>query len=228
MDNINEVREDRPKQERIIALNQEFHPFDPHEVTKFNYKGSTINGKDLSLIDGFASDILLTIEDDLKIPIRISADLTVSPAVDSNVVLDHQELGYHIDSGDLSVKTRREKIKQLRKEMGQLDYTKVPLSLVAEGTENLRGLSKEALGILKRLRMIVYFPDSRYEGKPLENPYGLLSPIRFNDFYPLDTGPLPSEVGLMSDSFSIHMPSDINQLQKIKTRFVLVEEQLEK
>ncbi len=225
MDNMQERKELQSKSERVIALGEEFQPFDPKYATP-------------NIIYHDKPSIQLKIDDNLKIPIRISAYICHAQKINSITPFE-PELGYIIDSEDLNLESRLVKIRRLDKELRQdIDFGKAPLNLsIGSGGSMLNELglnregllygyefSQEMLDLFKRLRILIFFPESRFEARPKLD----RGEISFQDYYPIDARPLPIPETYSTldprEGFSLLLPSDPEKLAQIRARFVMVEE----
>lgn len=110
------IKEPQWSERRIIALNQEFHPFDSIES-----KVKKLGVGDLGL-SAFGSHVILDIEDDnLKVPINMS--VAASRAIKRNSITPfNRELGYQIDSEDLKLESRIKKSHRLERERVKRKY----------------------------------------------------------------------------------------------------------
>ena len=88
--------------------------------------------------------------------------------------------------------------------------------------------SQEMLDLLRRLRNLVSFPESRFEARPDETMLNK-GEIHFVDYYPTDSGPLPTTENNsdVREGFSLYLPSDPEKLAQIRARFVLAPEEQE-
>ena len=231
MDNITE--QEQPKPERVIQLGQEFQPFDP----KYAKPGrSSFVG-----INNFISQVKLNLGNDLNIPFDVNTSGSKSRKIVAITPFD-PEVGYQIDSEDLKLETRLQKIERLKEELNKnIDFQKAPLSLnvscdsytlnklglnIGEGYSSSK-FSQEMLTILRKLRLYAFFPKGRFETRPWEISLGL-GEIRFNSYYPIDTGPLPALEHTernVHEGFYLFLPSDPEKLAQIRARFVMVDEQ---
>lgn len=233
MNNIAETKENQPKPIREIQIGQDFHPFDPAYTTQ-NISG--LGHKQSK------SSIVLNIESNLKIPININTYASRTQKGHAITPFD-PALGYQIDSEDLELERRLAKTKRLEDELRQnIDFAKAPLhiSVWSDGDllhelglnkkHKLSGyqFSQEMSDLLRRLRLLVYFPKSKFEAKPWETSLDL-GGIYFREFYPIDSGPLPTSKTYRGsgpqEGFSLFLPSDPEKLAQIRARFVMVEEQ---
>ena len=84
------------------------------------------------------------------------------------------------------------------------------------------------LDLLRRLRNLVSFPESRFEARPDETMLNK-GEIHFVDYYPTDSGPLPTTENNsdVREGFSLYLPSDPEKLAQIRARFVLAPEEQE-
>lgn len=239
MDNIPE--REQPKPERIVSLGEDFSLFDPEY---------TILSRSQNEVTIFKSPIKLNLENNLQTPLNIHA-LTSPTYKGESITPFDPELGYQIDSEDLKLETRVQKMKRLHDVLNRkIDFSKAPLYLAiykydfdstyrlnlneeskrdSVVAENL--FSQEMFDLLKRLRALVSFPEGKgaFEAKSSlkELEHGS---IMFDNFYPIDSGPLPTpaeDAGIIREGFNLFLPSDPGKLSQIKARFVLAEEQPE-
>ena len=243
MDNIPE--REQPKPERVIQLNQEFHPFDPkYTVDRKPYFPRSPQSQSIE------SSIQLNLEG-ANFPLRIEASNYSNPLFNhwGQVMTPFDpELGYQIDYDDLNLATRREKINRLGapKLFETIDPKKAPYlfemftigkHLNEVGLNKKRGVDKfefpkDTKDLLRKLRLHVFFPKLKFEGKiseyDIENGW-----INFSHFYPADSGPLAEgkyedigdEEWFTQESLFLFLPSDPEKLAQIRARFVLVEEE---
>lgn len=216
MDSITET--EQPKPERIVKLGEEFQPFDPSYVTVEVDKNITDN------VNKFRSLIQLDLGDK-KIPFMIYT----SPSLVSwgkSITPFNTELGYQIDSQDLNLEDRTQKYKRLMGKMTEkMYYQEAPLYLEIESEVQIS--EARDLDLLSRLRAYFLFPGSRVEGKPEES-LSKSPRIHINNFYPIETGPLPENKRLwriLDEGFFLFLPSDPEKLAQIRARFVLAPEE---
>ena len=243
IDNKPEATE-QPKPERTVSLGEEFHPFDP----KYTVYRPEIRGSYEEI--PIKSPIQLNLEG-TNFPLEIEAS-SHSDRLFNNwgmcITPFDPELGYQIDSDDLNLATRRKKLKRLGdKLLETINSEKAPYLFQMSAIErnlNKVGLNKkraedtyeyefpkDTIDLLRRLRLHVFFPKLRFEGK-IDELFIKDGSIHFFDFYPADTGPLPVgdeeidvEGWLIRDGLFLALPSDPEKLAQIRARFVLVEEQ---
>lgn len=159
--------------------------------------------------------------------------------------------GYRVSQADFNLESRIKKIRRLRnyKQYGgqEIDFNRNPLyikvktdsSALAEaelGTEVLYSLLEDPklVHLGERLRLQLFFPGGAFEAKG-----HILNGVEFQDFYPADLGPLAAlsaeeiinrglkpiiEIFDLHEGLDIFVPSNLNILQKIKGKFVLVAE----
>jgi len=231
MDNI--IEQEQPKQERLITLGEEFSLFDPKYTNEdFN---PNLN------VDQFRSQIKLNVEE-VNIPITNYAVPSRSPKGQS-ITPFNPELGYQIDSEDLTLESRIAKMRRLDKELRQnIDFAKAPLNIdILSPNYALHELglnrknqmagytsSQKMLDLSRRLRVVVIFPKSRFEAFPWETSL-FLGEVQFRLFYPIDSGPLPISktysISGPQEGFSLYVPSDQEKLAQIRAKFVLADEQ---
>jgi len=231
MDNIPE--REQPKPEREISLGQDFSLFDPKH---------TIKSRSQNEVTIFKSPIRLNLENNLETPLNIHASTSPTYKGESITPFD-PELGYQIDSEDLKLETRIQKMKRLHDTLNRkIDFSKAPLYLAIykhefDSTYRL-GLNEESkrnsvlagnlfpqemFDLLKRLRVLVSFPEGKgaFEAKSSLRELGHGS-ISFDNFYPVDSGPLPVDndlrLGVLHEGFLLVLPSDPEKLAQIKAR----------
>lgn len=249
MDNIPE--KEQPKPERVVSLGEEFQPFDPRYL-KREYRRE--------IPREFRSEIVLNTENGLKIHIDINT-YGLKRIKGRAITPFEPELGYQIDSEDLKLESRLAKIERLKTQLEQdIDFVKAPLLLsiyMSDSDYTLLyewGLNKEQIAeyrkeipkLLRKLRILISFPTSRFEARANENQH--LNITDWSLFYPIDSGPLPTseppiplarkleipEIGEsfpfildIGEGFSLFLPSDLQKLAQIRARFVLAEEKPE-
>lgn len=240
MDNSGEKEIEQSKSIRTILLGQGFNPFDPNRIQQYFLK---------SMVGQIRSPpISLDIGNDVLIPIKIGAysttsSTTLTKKIDSLTPFT-PEIGYQIDSRDLELSERINKIREV--EIGwskSLDPSKASFILgiraeakdlnvlgLNEKSTPIRGLerykfSKETLGLISRLRVRVFFPQGKYEAGPWEL---LLNngEIDFRLYYPADSTPLAtgSDRSELYEGFPIVLPPNLKDLEEIWARFALVDE----
>lgn len=136
------------------------------------------------------------------------------------------ELGYQITQEDFSIGGRWQKTARLG--MENIDFNQNPLSLEINcGNINEVSLrcphdySEVALRTIRNLRLQFYFPTSSFEARAWL-PALASGTILFEHFYPLDLGPMPVDNRLY-EGLNIFVPSDLDKLQQIAARFVLID-----
>ena len=221
MDNIPE--REQPKQERIVSLGEEFKPFqlDRTEIIKRKI------GYD------FNSLLKLNIKDGLQFDFRFLS-MSDRGLKAMGITPFDPELGYQIDSDDLTLDTRIKKFRNLMDTGDYIDFSKASNVIVVMHllSRDDIPISHSMLDLLKKLRLYVFFPTSRYESKYWDN---YLEPSTdakgpwLSHFYPLDTGPLPTDIiqPYMNSGLKLYVPADLEKLSQIRARFVLAEEQPE-
>lgn len=230
-----------PEQEQQLKvvrhLNEEFDLFgSSHGIGKF---------KDHLGIESFHSSIYLDLEG-VKVPLDLYTVGAECPRVNAFTPFN-PELGYQIDSDDLQLETRIKKLQRADREQ-RIDFSKAPI-FIHIGTDSFylhkHGLNtklkdpllhlykfpKEMLDSLRRLRVLVFFPTQHFEARPEEIQLGW-GGISFDDFYPIDLGPLPTakpEAFLgrlkLREGLKLFVPSDFEKLKQIRVKFVLIDKE---
>lgn len=245
------LEQERPKITlEKISLNQEFILFDPKRT---NIEGDQLNlGSMVVLETGILPGleiVMITLDPNRVWP---TDKLTTITPFKPN-------LGYQITGEDFNSKPRITKILQLLKELSSQEHDLTELSQQREllvGTDssevkmfefvnhedaffNHFRLKPEVLAVLKRLRVQLFFPTSSFESK-LE--FGDFNPkfslpelsVDFEEFYPLDKGPLPVNTRLaeryyveneMRRGFSLAIPRAVSLnepwIGQIRAKFIL-------
>lgn len=239
MDSTPEQKE--PTKPEVINLNQEFLLFDPN---------STLGSTDYRLV----SSIILDTGSLPGIPIHVNAKRNHEYKFRIITPFDPEE-GYQITQEDLTPETRVEKWKRVVQStlVSSVDMEKAPLGLhvAAEDISELNKLGlcitypdpdnpdvshfkfkPEVEALLKRLRLLLFFPNSTFEAKPVQLLGDLGDELAFWDFYPLDAGPLPKPPYLVvnqhtPEGYHLQLPSDPEKLRQIRARFILVDQDSE-
>lgn len=214
--------EQESQRERVVHLNEEFLMFDPARTrTEFNQtlQVNQFNGGLIVLETDFLPPLPLDL---LALPSRTDKKITVTPF--------NPDLGYTVTNEDFKLQSRLEKVKKMRHDE-RVNFTKAPLFL-AFSQEAYAKFKAEELAKFQQLRVQLTFPNGlRFEGQPselfLQNEGG----IRFWNFYPMDTGPLPASkdtttqlLDSVEQGFSLYVPSDRNKLSQIKAKIIRVNE----
>ena len=233
--------EQEQPEKKVVKLEQEFLLFDPNRTGIGKHKGEPRI---------FITSILLDTDLLPEIPIDIKA--SNFPEFRYRVITPFTpEEGYRITNEDLDPKSRVEKWKRVvqSKLMDFVDMEKAPLVLyIIAYTRNLIELEliykrpdplkphlppsiivfkPEAKALLQRLRLQLFFPNSAFEAKA-----HLSDEISFEQFYPLDTGPLP-EAPYMElnqhtpEGYHLQLPSNPEKLSQIRARFILANQENE-
>lgn len=212
----------------VIRLNQEFLFMNPKRTTRQpNY--------DNTGIDAFTHHIVLRTPILPDLPI----ELTVFPYIEAPKALTitpfNPKLGYQITNDDFRVETRRIKLRKMSTSEF-IDFSKAPLRIVARSWEeelmnlgfllgepqfNTLEFKPEIETLLQRLRLILIFPNSSmYESIP-DTVDGVLD---FSRFYPAEAPPLATtnEYPLNVKGFDLHLPTDLESISQIRTKFILV------
>lgn len=225
---INSQMEQRNPGPRIISLGEKFRPFDPTDIDNSPFDNGIIR-----------PTVVLSIENKDKISFTIQASSSHTQKMRA-ITPFNPELGYQIDSQDMELETRMAKIKNLREDLErQIEFEKAPFFLSIVGRiqeinagqadeENINSeFSTELLETIRRLRILVSFPQGRYEARPWELTLKI-NCIWFHDFYPVDAGHLPTSathrLGLEDEGFALFLPNDPEELSQIKVMFVLAPE----
>ncbi len=248
----NPLENDQPKIKEVKHHDERFHSFDPREMPHLmRIKHGGLNTE---------IEVDTGILDLPKIPISISALDNNSHIKDLLSPFSPKD-GYQIDADDLKLETRVKKDKD-PKYSGYIDRSKIPLVLsIRSGTTQLEkaGLAKkqglgttinpEFLPLIRRLRVQVFFPSSppdvapddpnfhsasSYEARPRPLFLNSTMPdINFLDFYPLETGPLPTTdpddenllKSHLDQGFGLQLPLDLEKLKQIEIKFIILPEQ---
>lgn len=234
------LENEQPKPEEVKNLNEKFHPFDPI--------GPSITIR-LALPGWERAD---------ELPIGISTDWSRARNIDVITPFNPNE-GYQITNEDFELNRRREKLKHLTK--SPLNENIAPFYLDVRSYISPRGklssllqepenpfnnsIDPKIFPFLRRLRAQVFFPSSD-KGIPMGDPnyhpassfeskpsllYLKTGTIKWEHFYPLDTGPLatndPEEesVSATPAGLSLYLPRDSAKLMQIEMRFILLPEQ---
>lgn len=239
MDKVSETRETQPQQEkRVIALGEVFSPFDPKTNSIEDTRIRNVTPSKSRTDSGLFIQGMLKIDEDLTIPIDISAiDMRKRGriVVKKKYVLTpfNPGLGYNISPEDFIPKERGDKLKSLESEMNKgVDLLKVPLGLQLDSPDKAGDLNKfspQIIQQLKRLRLFVSAGEMRLESIPLQGDleFGYLG---FYSFYPIDTGslanpPIPYMIQKPHpETLWVHLPNDPEKLKQIRMQFVLENE----
>lgn len=224
----NEELKEANKDPEVIEIGQIFTPFDPEKITNRSHNERVIT---------------LNINNLLDIKITISTLDSLSAKSDA-VTPFNPKNGYQIDEQDLNLETRLKKIEEMRDLYGKnIDDSLDPVYINFESYELPKNifipfndfsetLKDEFMSLFKRLRLQLSFMGERFrfslEAQPSDNAL-FLGELLFDDYYPLDNGPLPSsDTSLLENGFGIFVPDDLEKLKTIKAKFVLLEDPNEK
>ena len=238
--------QEQPKKERVIKLGEEFQLFDPKYGIK-KILGTTIADTPYYY---YKNSVHLNISEDIKLPFSLTAmQLKRGMRRWFSVTPFTPEAGYNIDQDDLRLETRIKKMNDPTNKLEKIINTEnaaLSLNVHIEGALlhklGFNQLHKDAwppmpyyqfypetIDLFRKLRLIVSFPASRFEGKP-EEPSLNVGSLFFFNFYPLDSGPLPTtpaleESGRMYEGFLLCTPDDPEKLAQIRGRFVFAPEE---
>lgn len=212
-------------QPEVVALNQEFYAFDPRRTIQ------TLYGK-LGFYE-FKREIILETGVLPHLPIELSASIDTEVPKSQTLTPFNPESGYTITQEDFSLETRRKKINDIgERELNEEEFAKAPLLITAECDEEKfkkaklyyrpYELSLKVENVLRRLRLLLIFPNGSLEGKS-DTSDGILF---FIEFYPIDDPPIPTggEYPLNTAGFLVHVPSNIEKLSQIRAKFILVDD----
>lgn len=199
-----ETNQSKPE---IIKLNQEFQPFN----SKFD--------EGIILKTDFLPDIKFVTS--LGTPNQSFKYQVLAPF--------NPDAGYIITEDDFEIEKRRDKFLKQVDDLTRSE-TEGELCLGAYPEDNSffpdnSGIEMPGKENMERLRLQLFFPNNlSFEGKP-----DIYECIFFMGFYPLDTGELPkgrANAGghFLPDAFYLVLPDNINLLQQIRAKFVLVPE----
>ncbi|HYA99067.1 MAG TPA: hypothetical protein VED37_02495 [Ktedonobacteraceae bacterium] len=149
--------------------------------------------------------------------------------------------GYPLDQEDFSLQSRIKKIIRLKNEMAEsieglglvifASYDDLPLhsQLRLNPENNATFLSPEIVSLLERVFLTLTFPGgASFSARAIYTSGRLF--LLFRTFFPTDTGPLPvpktlpEEIHHLSveEGFRILLPFDIDQVQTIRAKFLLL------
>lgn len=225
----------RPIEEQIVRLGEEFTLFTPER------RVNLLNASPMSVFI-LRTDLLPDLPlEAFGLPIQDTVELKKELFAPFN-----PEAGYIVTGEDLDFVQRSEKIKNMPNT--KADLSKTPLKLIIQSKsvvpgntddsevqgildilnigENgeIHGFKPEAGKIVKKLRLILKFPNGSYIGKNSE----FDEAIYFDSFEPtnflLAYNENASDPLLRESSLSIGIPVDPTLLQQIKGMFILTED----
>lgn len=198
-------------------LDRQFFPFS--KATERVSRGKQSNGLDSQSMHGCQIRLGLPKPNGRNVPLRLLADISCSEDNGLGIVPNHPEFGYVITGEDFKLATRRKKLlESIAKYEGYGINENAPIKLkvdleirdlilagIATGI-NLTNYSGEYYetphyinytqgmqGLLRRLRLQVTTANTAFETRIFNAP-NIVGPTVYNDqFYPLDTGPLPAQ-----------------------------------
>ena len=208
-----------PKQERIISLNQEFHPFDPtYTEEKKIYRNSPPR---------ILTNIILDLGA-FKLSLKIDADPEDDLPKTNTITPFNPDDGYMITNEDFDLEKRKQKkvplIDPVTGFAEVIDFLKNPFCLNIDtpgyDLERSGSVSPELLSILERLKVQVSVGQGNFESR-----YFVHELLFFDNFYPHDTGPLPEDMDSgLEEGFNLALPNDPEKLATIRMKFVLAED----
>lgn len=240
-----------PSSEETIFLDRSFLPFDPRFVVWSEDGFETNLILSTKTLPPFPLQARALLLHSPKLASVIEPPKSTSL---SGITPFDPEVGYQITKEDTNPQARKEKVKLLRQQGGKDISDKVQLWLSfftsAEELEKagivtrlMRDWDREQVpyfvaknsdyyNFLKSLRLNLSFPtgvvcESRPEAFGAKNE---IIHIEFMNFYPLDTGPLPS-LGIFEgvmppvfEGFEVLLPNDLEKLKQIEARVYTAEQ----
>lgn len=231
---MNQPEREMPSK-RIVRLNEEFLMFEPGSTRKqFTQTAGDEQffGSPVTLdTNGFLPQFSLNL---YTAPSRSSKANAITPF--------NPELGHVITNQDFSLPKRAEKIRSMRDE--DIDSDQAPLflkvgnwsdsSLESHGLGYKEGrhfkLRPDYLSRIEQLRIQLFFPNGlRFEGRPDDSSLATFGHIHFRVYYPIDTGPLPTDqtritTASIQAGFGLYVPSDISKISQIKVKIIRTNE----
>jgi hypothetical protein len=229
-----EERDEHWNSIQIVHQGEVFPLFHPPK------NGTTLRVDDNGLFGGIASRIRLQtgLFDTLNISI-VAAPYVMQKG--SVVAPFERYKGYPLDQEDFSLQSRIKKIARLKSELaGSFEglglvvfaaYDDLPLHskmrLNSDSTSTF--LNPEIVALLERVFLTLTFPGgSSFSARAIYTTGRLF--LLFRTFFPTDTGPLPvpktmpEEVDNLSveEGFRILLPFDVEQVQTIRAKFLLL------
>jgi hypothetical protein len=216
------------------------HPGEVFPLFHVARNGTTIRYDDNGSFGGIASRIRL--QTGLLDPLNIS--ITAAPYAlqrAAAIAPFDRHKGYPLDQEDLLLHSRIKKIARMKRELAEIveglglvvfaAYEDLPLhSMLRASQENGSPfLPPEIAALLEHVFLTLTFPGgSSFTARALCNTNRLF--LLFRTFFPTDTGPLPvggsvpAELGGLSieEGFRILLPFDVEQVQTIHAKFLLL------
>lgn len=236
-----------PKQNRWIEERDEqwnsiqiVHQGEVFPLLHLSKNGTTIRIDDNGFFGGIASRIRLQtgLFDTLNISIAAAPYVMQRGSV---VAPFERYKGYPLDQEDFSLQSRIKKIARLKSELAEsveglglvvfASYEDLPLhsKMRLHPESNSAFLNPEIASLLERVFLTLTFPGgSSFTARAIYTTGRLF--LLFRTFFPTDTGPLPvpkavpEEVENLSieEGFRILLPFDVEQVQTIRAKFLLL------
>jgi hypothetical protein len=216
------------------------HPGEVFPLFHLARNGTTTRYDDNGLFGGIASHIRL--QTGLLDPLHISiaaAPYALQRA--AAIAPFDRHKGYPLDQEDLSLQSRIKKVARIKHELAEIveglglvvfaAYDDLPLhsKMRAIQENGSPSLPPDIAALLERVFLTLTFPGgSSFTARAVCNTNRLF--LLFRTFFPTDTGPLPvgdsvsAELdGLsMEEGFRILLPFDVEQVQTIRAKFLLL------
>jgi hypothetical protein len=219
---------------------QVVHPGEVFPLFQLARNGTTIRIDDDGLFGGIASRIRLQtgLLDPLNISI-VAAPYALQRA--AAIAPFERHKGYPLDQEDLSLQSRQKKIARLKGELAEMveglglvvfaAYEDLPLhSKMRTLQENDSPfLTPEIAALLERIFLTLTFPGgASFSTRAVCKTNRLF--LLFRTFFPSDTGPLPVPNSIpaelenldIEEGFRILLPFDLEQLQTLRAKFLLL------
>jgi hypothetical protein len=236
-----------PKQNRWIEERDEHwnsiqivHQGEVFPLFQLSKNGTTIRIDDDGLFAGIASRIRLQtgLFDILNISIAVAPYVMKKGSV---VAPFERYKGYPLDQEDFLLQTRIKKIARLKNELAEnieglglvvfAAYEDLPLhsKLRLNPESNSVFLNPEIASLLERIFLTLTFPGgSSFTARAIYTTSRLF--LLFRTFFPTDTGPLPVPKAVpeeadnlsIEEGFRILLPFDVEQVQTIQAKFLLL------
>ncbi|HYX49499.1 MAG TPA: hypothetical protein VE843_07140 [Ktedonobacteraceae bacterium] len=236
-----------PKQNRWIEERDEHwnsiqivHQGEVFPLLHLSKNGTTTRIDDNGLFGGIASRIRLQtgLFDTLNISIAAAPYVMQKGSV---VAPFDRSKGYPLDQEDFVLQSRIIKIARLKNELAEsveglglvvfASYDDLPLhsKMRLSSQNNTTFLNPEIVSLLERIFLTLTFPGgSSFSAHAIYTTGRLF--LLFRTFFPTDTGPLPvpktvpEEVNNLSieEGFRILLPFDVEQIQTIRAKFLLL------
>ncbi len=219
---------------------QVVHPGEVFPLFHLATNGTTTRIDDNGLFAGIASRIRL--QTGLLDPLNVS--IVAAPYAlqrGSAIAPFDRHKGYPLDQEDLSSQSRIKKIARMKRELTETveglglivfaAYDDLPVhsKMRAYQVNGSPSLPPEIVTLLERLFLTLTFPGgSSFTARAVYNSNRLF--LLFRTFFPADTGPLPvvdsvpAELESLSieEGFRILLPFDVEQVQTIRAKFLLL------